>query len=91
MVFKLLVGEIPEGFQVSHAEPRGVHHARCCNPHHLEAVTREEALRRRAWEKARSRRTHCRHNHECTRENTYLDSRGFRQCRACRSERDNRR
>jgi hypothetical protein len=47
VVFKLLVGEIPKGFQVSHAEPRGSHHTRCCNPHHLEAVTREEALRRR--------------------------------------------
>ena len=26
VVFKLLVGEIPEGFQVSHAEPRGSNH-----------------------------------------------------------------
>ncbi|QYX76463.1 HNH endonuclease [Streptomyces akebiae] len=88
VVFKLLVGEIPEGFQVSHAEPRGPNHTRCCNPHHLEAVTREEALRRRDWERARARRTHCRHGHEYTPENTYLDPRGFRQCRACRSERD---
>ncbi|MGP4087379.1 HNH endonuclease [Streptomyces sp. KR55] len=88
VVFKLLVGEIPEGFQVSHAEPRGSNHTRCCNPHHLEAVTREEALRRRDWERARARRAHCRHGHEYTPENTYLDPRGFRQCRACRSEKN---
>jgi hypothetical protein len=88
VVFRLLVGEIPEGFQVSHAEPRWPHHTRCCNPDHLEAVTREEALGRRDWKRARARRTHCRHGHAYTPENTYLDPRGFRQCRACRSGKD---
>ncbi|WP_374329204.1 HNH endonuclease [Streptomyces sp. PSKA30] len=86
--FRLLVGEIPEGFQVSHAQPRWPHHTRCCNPNHLEAVTREEALGRRDWDRARARRTHCRHGHAYTPENTYLDPRGFQQCRACRSERN---
>ncbi|WP_372487640.1 HNH endonuclease signature motif containing protein [Streptomyces lomondensis] len=58
VVFRLLVGEIPEGFQVSHAEPRWPHHTRCCNPDHLEAVTRQEALGRRDGVRARARRTH---------------------------------
>jgi hypothetical protein len=30
-------------------------------------------------------RTHCPHGHEYTRENTRLDSRGFRRCRTCES------
>lgn len=30
-------------------------------------------------------RTHCRHGHEYTQENTYLAPSGYRQCRACRS------
>lgn len=85
---RLLVGEIPEGFGVSHAEPRQRHHKRCCNPNHLEAVTKEEALARRDWERARAWKTHCRHGHEYTPENTYLGSQGFRQCRTCRRERD---
>ncbi|MEV0641517.1 HNH endonuclease [Streptomyces sp. NPDC050619] len=55
VMFKLLVGEVSEGFQVSHSEPRGPNHTRCCNPHHLEAVTSEEALRRRDRERARLR------------------------------------
>ncbi|WP_443034927.1 HNH endonuclease [Streptomyces sp. BE133] len=88
VVFKLLVGEIPEGFQVTHAEPRPCHHNRCCSPNHLEAVAKEEALARSDWERARARRTHCRHGHEYMPENTYLDPRGFRQCRTCRRERN---
>lgn len=46
-----------------------------------------EALSR-FWERARAWRTHCRHGHEYTPENTYLDPRGFRRCRACRSEKN---
>jgi hypothetical protein len=53
----------------------------------LEAVTGQEALGRRDWVRARARRTHCRHGHAYTPENSYVDPRGFRQCRACRSER----
>lgn len=85
VVFRLLVGEIQENFQVSHAQPRWPHHTRCCDPNHLEVVTREEALGRGDWDRARARRTHCRHGHAYTPESTYLDPRGFRQCRTCRS------
>ncbi|MET7765945.1 HNH endonuclease [Streptomyces sp. NPDC005393] len=46
VVFKLLLGGIPEGFQVSHAEPRPCHHTRCCNPNRLEAVIKEESVAR---------------------------------------------
>ncbi|WP_413471519.1 HNH endonuclease [Streptomyces sp. MB09-02B] len=87
MVFRLLVGEIPEGFQVRHADPWGRHFTLCCNPDHLEAVPKNEALRRRDWESARARRTHCPSGHAYTPENSYLDPRRFRQCRTCRAER----
>lgn len=46
VVFKLLLGGIPEDFQVSHAEPRPCRHTRCCNPNRLEAVTKEESVAR---------------------------------------------
>ncbi|WP_420706117.1 HNH endonuclease [Streptomyces sp. NRRL S-455] len=45
MVFRLPVGEIPEGFQVRHADPRERHFTLCCNPDHLEAAPKKEALR----------------------------------------------
>ncbi|MEU2267966.1 HNH endonuclease signature motif containing protein [Streptomyces olindensis] len=73
VVFRLLVGEIPEGFQVRHADPWGRHFTLCCKPDHLEAVPKKEALRRRDWESARARRTHCPHGHAYTPENSYLD------------------
>ncbi|MEU9456018.1 HNH endonuclease [Streptomyces sp. NPDC048277] len=87
MVFRLLVGEIPEGFQVRHADPWGRHFTLCCNPDHLEAVPKKEALRRRDWESARATRTHWPHGHAYTPESLYLDPRGFRQRRTWRSER----
>ncbi|MBC7324493.1 MAG: HNH endonuclease [Moorella sp. (in: Bacteria)] len=63
VVFRLLVGDIPEGFQVRHADAWGRHFTLCCNPDHLEAVPKKEALRRRDWESARARRTHRPHGH----------------------------
>jgi hypothetical protein len=87
VVFRLLVGEVPEGFQVRHADPWGRHFTLCRNPDHLEAVPKREALRRRGGESARARGTHCPHGHAYPPENSYLDPRGFRQCRTCRAER----
>ncbi|MEW2304269.1 HNH endonuclease [Streptomyces sp. NPDC006655] len=46
VVFKRLLGRIPEGFQVSHAEPRPCHHTRCCSPNRLEVVIKEESVAR---------------------------------------------
>ncbi|GLW49651.1 hypothetical protein Stsp02_53120 [Streptomyces sp. NBRC 14336] len=86
VVFRLLVGETPEGFQVRRADPWGRQFTLCCNPGHLEAVPHKEVLRRRDWESARARRTHRPHGHAYTLENSYLDPRGFRQCRAERGK-----
>jgi len=74
-------GKIPEGLQLDH-----VCRVRCCvNPSHLEPVTnRENVIRGIA---ARPAQTHCRSGgHELTRENTYINPRGHRECRICRGE-----
>ena len=47
VVFRLLVGEIPEGFQAHHADSWGRRFTLCCDRDHLEAVPKKEALRRR--------------------------------------------
>ncbi len=31
-----------------------------------------------------AKRTHCKNGHEFTEENTYVNTRGFRTCKACR-------
>lgn len=82
VAYALLVDRIPVGFVIDHlCRVRA-----CCNPAHLEAVTVGENNRRAlavtgTW---REKRTHCKHGHEYTTENTYLD-RGHRGCRECKA------
>ena len=67
VVYELFVGAIPDGYDIDHvchnADPHcpgalACEHRRCCNPAHLEPVTRSENLRRaaarRRLQKARS-------------------------------------
>jgi len=58
----------------------------CCNPIHLEGVTRLVNMRRskpfRIWKK----KTHCAHGHPFTQNNTYIRPLGSKECRICRSE-----
>lgn len=57
----------------------------CCNPEHMFVGTLTENNRDMAT-KGRynhQQRTHCIHGHEFTAENTRIDSRGKRTCRAC--------
>ncbi len=57
----------------------------CCNPLHLEAVTcRENALRGIGWAAINAAKTHCRHGHEYTVENTLRNPDGTRRCKICR-------
>jgi hypothetical protein len=81
--YELLVGPIPEGFQIDHL--CRVHN--CVNPAHLEAVTpRTNNLRGTSAAAVAARRTHCPQNHPYDNENTHINARGHRRCRACNRE-----
>jgi hypothetical protein len=88
LAYQLVVGPIPAGFQVDHL--CRIRH--CVNPSHMELVTSaENTLRGLGPGGLNSRKTHCRHGHEFTPENTAIDANGNRQCRACHNLRTRRR
>ena len=74
-------GEIESGKELHHL----CGNKRCCNPEHLELVTRKEHVAKTpsnvVW--LNKGKTHCAHGHEFTPENTYLRTDGSRQCRIC--------
>lgn len=78
--YELHAGPIPEGMQLDHL--CRVRH--CVNPAHLEPVTpRENVVRGNA---ARPQITHCKHGHEFSERNTYINPKGNRECRKCRTD-----
>ena len=82
-------GRIPDGLYIDHlCLNRG-----CVNPDHLEAVTPAENMRRSVMRERQHRtltgRTHCKHGHDWTEDNTYW-YRGGRICRTCRTDRKRR-
>lgn len=74
--YEQLVGPIPQGLTIDHL----CRVPACVNPAHMEIVTRSENNRRR---RGYNTKTHCRHGHAFTPENTRIDTRGFQVCRAC--------
>lgn len=93
LAYELLVGPIPAGLTIDHI----CRNRPCCNPYHMEPVTRGEN-RRRAPISGRAAvhaaKTHCDNGHEFTVENTQLYVRpgkaATRVCRACASEKNRR-
>lgn len=98
--YELLVGPIPAGLTLDHlchawdascVRGNGCRHRRCVNPEHLEAVSREENIRRagRAGQAAiHAAQTHCHKGHSLQGENLKRGGRpGSRTCRQCAIER----
>jgi len=76
-MFELSVGEIPKGFVLDHL----CKNRSCINPKHLEAVTQKINAERAGW----ATRTHCKHGHEYTKENTSYSKRdNARVCKTCK-------
>lgn len=84
IAYELTFGPIPPGLVIDHlCRARS-----CANPHHLEAVTNRENVLRGVGITAReAAQTHCKHGHEFTDENTWLDKHGWRYCRPCMRQR----
>jgi hypothetical protein len=77
--YTLFKGPIPEGLQLDHlCRNRG-----CCNPEHLEAVTRRENILRGVAPAAQhAKKTHCPKGHAYDRVR-----RGQRECKRCHADR----
>lgn len=73
-------GPIPEGLHLDHL----CRTRECCNPNRLEAVTQGENNRRRYEGRLK---THCKHGHEFTPENTFPLKPNGRGCHACANRR----
>lgn len=79
--YTLFVGDIPKGKEIDHL----CRNRACCNPKHLEPITRRENLARSPiiiWEK-RAALTHCKRGHLFSVENTRWYNGRERVCRAC--------
>ena len=78
--YELLVGPIPHGLVIDHL----CRNRACVNPAHMEPVTNYENLRRGAGhDVSQGRRNQCINGHDFTEENTYINPKGAKVCRAC--------
>lgn len=80
VVYKALVGSIPEGMHLDHLCRNII----CVNPSHLEIVTpRENLLRGTGASSRNAAKTHCTRGHLFSPETTRHNSRGDRVCKPC--------
>lgn len=83
VAYQLSVGPIPDGLTLDHL----CRNTACVNPLHLEPVSVGENIRRGTQGDAQRAKTHCPREHPYDSENTYVNPRGQRLCRACGRER----
>lgn len=88
VLYKMWVGEIPEGYHVDHL----CRVRRCINPDHLEPVTIRDNLLRGNGAGARNKaKRFCKYGHEFAGDNVqYLKEGRLRICIACRRTKDRR-
>jgi hypothetical protein len=80
VAYTLLVGPVPAGLDLDHL----CRNRACVNPDHLQPVTRQTNIRRGSSLVAgQARQTHCLRGHPFDGVNSYVSSRGKRECRAC--------
>ena len=80
-IYEYCQGTIPDGLQIDHL----CRNRRCVNVAHLDVVTSRENQARSPYDPAK--RTHCPSGHPYNEENTYVNPKGSRECRACRQRR----
>lgn len=84
-VYEILVGKIPDNYMLDHFimnVNKDLCSTSCCNPAHLEPVTRGENTRR--GDHQQRRKTHCPNGHPYDKVNTYFHKDGSRECGVCR-------
>jgi hypothetical protein len=81
VVMLAFVGPCPAGMEIRHLDGNPANNALTNLVYGTSSENTQDALRHGRHNMAR--KTHCKHGHEFTPENTYMTPRGERQCRAC--------
>lgn len=80
VMFELYYGPIPDGLDLDHICRNRI----CCNPEHLEPVSRRvNSLRGVGATAAHAKANHCPHGHPYEGNNLVILSHGGRDCRQC--------
>lgn len=78
--YEFYIGPIPNNLTIDHL----CKNPSCVRPDHLEPVTnRENIMRGEGVAAKNSKKTHCKHGHEFSLENTHINTSGKRYCRMC--------
>lgn len=94
VAYEVAVGPIPDGLTIDHvchnrdscSGGKTCPHRRCVNPDHLTPATAVENMKRGHGPLVQERKTHCKHGHEFSEENTYVYPNGHRRCLTCGRE-----